>query len=423
MDTTSADANRTGDLLRVDGDRLWATIMASARIGPGRTPPGLQRLALSDADREMRDLFVTWCRQAGCRVTVDRIGNVFARRAGVEDQLPPVVIGSHLDTQITGGRFDGVLGVLAGLEIVRTLNDAGVRTRRPIEIVNWTNEEGARFPPPMLGSAVFAGVRTLEWALARTDAGGRTVAEELERIGYAGPAPVGGRPLDAYFELHIEQGPVLDAKGIPVGVVTGSYEIRGLNVLVRGEAGHVGGAPMAERRNALVGAAMLIVAANEIGWSAAPEGRSTTSRIEVWPNLYGVIPEQALITIDFRHPDAAEVERMAVDLDRAIADCARRGQVEIEVIESWQYGSERFDPALVDLLRESARRLDITSLDLPSAIGHDAFYVSRVAPMAMLFAPCERGVSHNEAENMRQEDAVPAVDVLLHAVLARADRA
>jgi N-carbamoyl-L-amino-acid hydrolase len=333
-----------------------------------------------------------------------------------------VVIGSHLDTQITGGRFDGVLGVLAGLEIIRTLNDAGVRTRRPIEIVDWTNEEGARFPPPMLGSAVFAGIRTLGWALGRTDAAGRTVGEELERIGYAGDAPVGGRALDAYFELHIEQGPVLDAKGIPVGILTGSYETRGMNVVVRGEAAHVGGAPMAERRNALVGAAMLVVAVNDIGWSAAPDGRSTSSRIEVWPNLFGVIPEQALLTIDFRHPDATEVERMAADVHQAIHDCAHRAQVEIEVLESWQFGSERFDPELVALLRQSAGRLEVPSLEMPSTIGHDAFYISRVAPMAMLFAPCERGISHNEAENMRLEDAVPSVDVLLDAVLARANR-
>ncbi len=408
--------------LRINGTRMWETIMTSATIGPGRRAPGLQRLALTDADRQMRDLFVGWCRDAGCTVTIDRIGNIFARRAGTEDHLPPVVIGSHLDTQVTGGRFDGVLGVLAGLEILRTLNDAGVRTRRPIEVVDWTNEEGARFPPPMLGSAVFAGVRTLEWALARPDAAGRTVSEELTRIGYAGSAPVGGRPLDAYFELHIEQGPVLDAKGIPVGILTGSYETRGMNVIVRGEAGHVGGAPMAERRNALVGAAMLVVAVNDIGWSAAPEGRSTSSRIEVWPNLFGVIPEQALLTVDFRHPDATEVERMQADLYQAIHDCAHRAQVEIEVLEAWQFGSERFDPELVALLRQGARRLEVTSLEMPSTIGHDAFYVSRVAPMAMLFTPCERGVSHNEAENMKLEDAVPAVEVLLDAVVARADR-
>jgi N-carbamoyl-L-amino-acid hydrolase len=412
----------TTHALAVNGDRLWSTIMASARIGPGRTPTGLRRLALTDADREMRDLFAGWCREAGCTVTVDGMGNMFARRPGLDDALPPVVIGSHLDTQIAGGRFDGILGVLAGLEVIRTLNDGGVRTRRPIELVNWTNEEGARFQPPMLGSAVFAGVRTLEWAHARTDDAGRTVGEELQRIGYAGAAPVGGRALDAYFELHIEQGPLLDDKGIPVGVVSGTYEVRGMNVEVRGETAHSGPTPMANRRNALVGAAMLIVAANEIGWSHAPEGKATTSRIEVWPNLAGILPDYAKVTVDVRHPDAATVDRMVADVQRAMTECARRAQVEMQIVESWQFGSERFDPELVSLVRRTAKAIGAPSMDLPSQAGHDAYYVSRVAPTAMIFTPCERGISHNENESTRLEDSLPGVNVLLHAVLERANR-
>jgi N-carbamoyl-L-amino-acid hydrolase len=408
--------------LSIDGERLWETIMASARIGPGRTATGLRRLALTDADREMRDLFARWCRDAGLTVTVDRMGNMFARRRGRDETLPPVLVGSHLDTQIAGGRYDGILGVLAGLEIVRTLNAAGIETRRPIEIVNWTNEEGARFYPPMLGSAVFAGVRALDWACARTDDAGRTVGEELARIGYAGDAPVGGRPVDAYFELHIEQGPLLDDKGIPVGVVAGTYEVRGMNVEVRGETAHSGPTPMAARKNALVGAAMLIVAVNEIGWSFAPEGKATTSRIEVWPNLPGILPDHAKVTIDVRHPEAATVDRMVAEVRRAMSDCAARAQVQMEIVETWQFGSERFDPELVDLVRRTAKTLGTPWLDLPSQAGHDAYYVSRVAPTAMVFTPCERGISHNEAEHTRLEDAVPGVNVLLHAVLARADR-
>ena len=408
--------------LTVNGPRLWETILASARIGPGRTPAGLRRLALTDADREMRDLFARWCREAGLSVSVDRMGNMFARREGLDGSLPPVLVGSHLDTQIAGGRFDGVLGVLAALEIVRTLNDAGVRTRRAIEIVNWTNEEGARFAPPMLGSAVFAGVRSLEWAYARTDDAGRTVGEELARIGYAGETPVGGRPVDAYFELHIEQGPLLDDKGIRVGVVAGTYEVRGMNVEVRGETAHSGPTPMAARRNALVGAAMLIVAGNEIGFAYAPDGKATTSRIEVWPNLTGILPDYAKVTLDVRHPDAAAVDRMVADVRRAMVDCAQRAQVEMEIVETWQFGSERFDPELVDLIRRTARQLDAPSLDLPSQAGHDAYYVSRVAPTAMIFTPSDRGISHNENEHTRQEDALPGVNVLLHAVLARSNR-
>ncbi|HEX5814364.1 MAG TPA: Zn-dependent hydrolase [Methylomirabilota bacterium] len=412
----------TSRTLTVDGARLWDTVLASARIGPGRTPTGLRRLALTDADREMRDLFARWCREAGCSVTVDRMGNMFARRPGTDDSLPPVLVGSHLDTQIAGGRYDGILGVLAALEIVRTLNDAGVRTRRPIEIVNWTNEEGARFQPPMLGSAVFAGVRTLEWAHARADDAGRTVDEELRRIGYAGAAPVGGRAVDAYFELHIEQGPLLDDKGVPVGVVAGTYAVRGMNVEVRGETAHSGPTPMAARRNALVGGAMLIVAVNDIGWSYAPDGKATTSRIEVWPNLAGILPDYAKVTIDARHPEAATVERMVADVQRAMVDCAQRAQVEMAIVETWQFGSERFDPELVDLVRRAARDLGAPSLDLPSQAGHDAYYVSRVAPTAMIFTPCDRGISHNENENTRLEDALPGVNVLLRAVLERADR-
>ena len=408
--------------LTINGSRLWETIMASARIGPGRIETGLRRLALTDADREMRDLFVRWCRDAGCVVTVDRMGSIFARREGTDPTLPPVLVGSHLDTQIAAGRFDGILGVLSGLEVIRTLNDAGVRTRRAIELVSWTNEEGARFAPPMLASAVFGGVRSLDWALARTDGDGRTVGEELARIGYAGPAPVGGRPVDAYFELHIEQGPILDEKGIPVGVVTGGFEVRGVVVEVRGETAHAGPTPMAHRKNALVGAAMLVVALNEIGWAYSPEGKASTVRFEAWPNLPGILSEWARLTMDVRHPEAAQVERMLGDLRRAMTDCAGRAQVEMEIVETWQFGSERFDPELVDLVRRTASRLEAPSLDMLSQAGHDAYYVSRVAPTAMIFTPCDRGISHNERESCTLDDCVPGANVLLHAVLERANR-
>jgi len=408
--------------LSINGPRLWETILASARIGPGRIETGLRRLALTDADREMRDLFVRWCREAGCAVTVDRMGSIFARREGTDPALPPVLIGSHLDTQIAGGRFDGILGVLSGLEVIRTLNDAAVSTRRAIELVSWTNEEGARFAPPMLASAVFGGIRPLEWALARTDADGRTVGEELARIGYAGQAPVGGRNIDAYFELHIEQGPILDEKGIPVGVVTGGFEVRGVIVEVRGETAHAGPTPMAQRRNALVGAAMLVVALNEIGFAYSPEGKATTARLEAWPNLPGILSEWARLTMDVRHPEAAQVDRMLSDLRRAMVDCGERAQVDMQIVETWQFGSERFDPELVGLVRRTAAHLEAPSLDMLSQAGHDAYYVSRVAPTAMIFTPCERGISHNERESCTLADCLPGANVLLHAVLDRANR-
>jgi beta-ureidopropionase / N-carbamoyl-L-amino-acid hydrolase len=265
------------DDLRINAERLWRSLMTMAEIGA--TPKGgIRRLALTDEDKQARDLFVRWCQEAGLKVAIDRMGNIFARRAGTEDR-PPIVTGSHLDSQVTGGRFDGPLGVLAALEVVRTLNDRGVRTRAPIEVVNWTNEEGARFPPPMVASGVFAGVHSLEFALACKDADGRTQGEELERIGYAGPEPVGGRPIGALFELHIEQGPELEAKGLDVGIVTGTYGVRGFDVAVLGENAHVGPTPMDRRRNALVGAAMLIVEAQRIGMAHQPLGRSAVSWI------------------------------------------------------------------------------------------------------------------------------------------------
>ena len=296
------------NLLHIDDERLWDTLMQSARIGPGRDQ-GLRRLALDASDKEMRDLFVAWCRDAGATVTIDRMGNIFARRAGRNDTAAPVLVGSHLDTQYTGGRFDGILGVLAGLEILRTLNDRGVETRRPIEVVNWSNEEGARFNPPMLASAVFAGLRDLDWAYSRTDNDGVTYGSALEEIGYVGDAEMGGRDIDAYFELHIEQGPLLEQAGITVGVVTHGYATRGMRLRIKGETAHSGPTPMDQRRNALVGAAYLIAAVNDIGWKYHGEdGKSTASQIEIWPNAVGILPEFAQVSIDFRHPAVSGVE-------------------------------------------------------------------------------------------------------------------
>lgn len=410
-----------GNQLRIDGPRLWSTIMRSAEIGPG-VAGGLRRLALSDSDREVRDVFRGWCDAAGLKVSVDKLGNMFARREGREPDLPPVLVGSHLDTQIAGGRFDGIVGVLAGLEIARTLNDQGVETRRPIEIVNWSNEEGARFGPPMSASAVFAGVRDLAWGLGRTDADGATFGAELSRIGYAGDAPVGGRDIDAYFELHIEQGPILEAARIPVGVVTGSYAVRGFVTDVIGETSHAGPTPMAKRRNALVGAAMIAVGVNDIGWAHAPDGKSTVTRIENWPNLIGIVPSEAQVTVDMRHPDPAVVEEMGAAFHALVAEVAERANVETRIAEDWSYGAEAFDPGCVDRVRDAAAALGHPSMDILSQAGHDAFNIARIAPTAMIFCPCKDGITHNEAEDCAPEDIYPSVDVLMHAVLSRADR-
>ncbi|HJQ56206.1 MAG TPA: Zn-dependent hydrolase [Vineibacter sp.] len=408
--------------LRIDEQRFWATMARSAEIGKGRTT-GLSRLALGDADKQMRDLFVGWCREAGLEVTVDRMGNIFARRRGRENDLPPVLVGSHLDTQIAAGNYDGILGVLGGLELIRTLDDAGIETRRPIELVNWANEEGARFNPPMLASGVFAGVHALDWALGRADLQGTTYGEELARIGYAGTAPVGGRRVDAYFELHIEQGPILDAKKIPVGIVVGGYATRGLRIKVHGDCAHAGTTAMDLRRNALVGAAYLIVALNELGWRYHPEGgRSTAAQIEVWPNLTGILPEYALVTLDFRHPTVDGVEKMQAEFDQAMAQAAERAQVRMEVAETWRFGDLTFDKDCIGAIRRAAEDLKVPHIEMLSQAGHDAYNMARVCPTAMIFAPCDKGISHNEAENMAPEDAYPGVNVLLHAVLARANR-
>jgi len=406
----------------IDAGRFWSTVMRSGEIGPGKAG-GLRRLALTDADKEMRDLFVTWCTEAGCTVTVDRVGNIFARRPGAEDHLPPVLIGSHLDTQFAGGKYDGIVGVLAGLEILRTLDDRRLRTKRPLELVCWTNEEGARFTPPMVASGAFAGVFELDWVLGLRDDDGKTFGSELERIGYNGKTAVGGRSIDAYFELHIEQGPILDRESVPVGIVVGGYATRGMHVDIHGETAHAGPTPMDRRRNALVGASMLAVAVNEVGWKYHPtEGKATVARMIAWPNKAGILSEYAQLTCDVRHAERAVADQMLAEVRAAIPDCARRANVEMRIAGEWQFGNERFDPGCVRLIREAAQALGVPHRDILSQAGHDAYYISRIAPTAMIFTPCRDGSSHNEAEHAELDYTAPGVNVLLHAVLARANR-
>ncbi|MHB1216688.1 MAG: Zn-dependent hydrolase [Alphaproteobacteria bacterium] len=409
------------NLIEIDGKRLWSTVLRSSEIGPGKRG-GMRRLALSDSDKVMRDQFVAWAKEAGCAVTVDQVGTIFARRKGRED-LPPVVIGSHLDTQIAGGRYDGVLGVLAGLEVIRTLNDRGIETRRPIEVASWTNEEGARFTPAMTASGAFAGLYTVDYVHGLKDDDGVTFGQELKRIGYLGDTQVGGKPLDSYFELHIEQGPILDHERMPVGIVTKGYASHGRLVELFGENAHVGSTPMDQRRNALYGASLMVAAAHEIGWSRhASEGKGNASRLVCTPNKFGIIPDFAQVALDVRHKDPREAEAMAAELDRAIAGAAKKANVEMKVVAAWSFGNERFDRELVGLLKDAASGLGVPAREMMSQIGHDAYYVSRVAPTALIFTPCKDGISHNESEHTTLEDSVPGVNVLLNAVLARADR-
>ncbi len=407
---------------RVDLERFWRTIERSAEIGRGREG-GLSRLALSDADKEIRDTFVAWCREAGLTVTVDQVGNIFGRRQGQDDSLPPVLVGSHLDTQENGGRFDGIVGVLGALEVVRTLNDLGHVTRRPLEIVNWTNEEGGRFSPPMTASGCFAGAYHVDWVHQRPSDDGTTLGAELRRIGYLGDAAVGGRDVDAYFELHIEQGPVLDAENVQVGVVTHAYSSHGFLVEFRGETAHTGPCAMERRRNALVAAARLLVAVDDLGWEyAATGGKATGARLVAWPNKAGILSDWAQAVCDVRHnnPDAAGV--MAERVRRAVGEAAARTGCKAEILDHWDWGGMIFDPELVVGIRDQAMALGYTHRDLPSQAGHDAYFLARVCPTGMIFTPCRGGITHNNNELATREDLEPGLNVLLHSVVTRANR-
>ncbi|MDF1585529.1 Zn-dependent hydrolase [Marinimicrococcus flavescens] len=417
-----SDASSLPRDARIDIDRFLATIERSATIGTGREG-GLSRLALGDADKAMRDQFVVWCREAGLAVSVDAVGNIFARRAGREDHLPPVVMGSHLDTQANGGRFDGIVGVLGALEVVRTLNDLGHVTRRPLEIVNWTNEEGARFSPPMTASGCFAGAYTVDWVHARPSDDGPTFGEELRRIGYLGGAPVGGRALDAYLELHIEQGPILDAEKVQVGIVSHALKSHGFLVAFHGETAHTGPWPMERRRNALVAAARLLVSVDDLGWQLAPTGgKATAARLVAWPNKAGTLSDWAEAVCDVRHDDPATAAVMAERVERAIGEAAARAGCTAEVLDRWEWGGRIFDEEMVALTRRHAGGLGYSHRDLPSQAGHDAYFLARVCPTAMIFTPCRNGITHNNKELADRDDLAPGINVLLHSAVERADR-
>jgi beta-ureidopropionase / N-carbamoyl-L-amino-acid hydrolase len=407
--------------LKVDGERLWASLMELAAIG-ATAKGGVCRLAASDLDGEARRLFIRWCEAAGCIVTVDAVGNIFARRPGRTPDLPPVVTGSHLDTQPTGGKFDGAYGVMAGLEIVRTLNDLGYETEAPIEVVAWTNEEGSRFSPAMTGSGAFAGVFDLAYALGRPDnITGATLGAELARIGFAGSAPVGGRPVGAYFEAHIEQGPILEANGNVIGVVTDAQGQRWYEVTVTGQEAHAGTTPMPRRQDALVGAARMIDAVNRIGHAHAPLARSTVGFVQVGPNSRNTIPGRVFFTVDFRHPEDAVLTRMDRELRAACAAAASAAQVEARVDEFWYFPPTPFAPSLVGTVRDAAIAQGYLQQKIVSGAGHDAVYMARVAPSAMVFVPSPGGISHNEIEDAKPDDLAAGCNVLLNALLESAD--
>jgi N-carbamoyl-L-amino-acid hydrolase len=406
--------------LRIDAERLWGSLMDMAKIGA--TPKGgVKRLTLTELDRQARDLFVSWCKAAGLALSVDGVGNLFARRAGRNGALPPVVAGSHLDTQPSGGRFDGCYGVMAALEVARTLNDRDVQTEAPFEVAMWTNEEGSRFLPVMGGSGAFAGVHTAEEICAERDLEGVSFGDALRAIGYAGAAPVGGRRLGAYFEAHIEQGPILENTGNTIGVVSGALGQRWFEVTVAGMDAHAGPTPMHLRRDALLGASFLIQEVNRLG-RATEHSRATVGMIVNRPNSRNVVPGETVFSVDFRDAEVAGLERMEQGLRTAAGSIAREHKLDIDIRQTVFFPPCHFDAACVAAVRAGAARLGYRHMDIVSGAGHDAVHIAGVAPTAMIFVPCEGGISHNEIENAKPEDVAAGCNVLLQAVLAKAGR-
>mgnify|MGYP002785033928 CR=1 FL=1 len=405
--------------LRIDGTRLWDSLMALAQIG-ATEKGGVRRLALTDLDREGRVLVCGWFRDAGLAVTVDRIGNVFARRPGRMPDRPPVMAGSHIDTQPSGGKFDGNYGVLAALEVVRTLNDHGVETESPIEVAVWTNEEGTRFQPVMMGSGVFAGEFDLVEMLKRADLDGKTVGGELRRIGYAGTAECGNRPVGAYFEAHIEQGPVLEDTQRQIGVVTGVMGLRWFQVTITGQDAHAGPTPMHLRRDALVASARIVDGLNALATKRAPHARATVGFLHVKPNSINVVPGEVRFSVDMRHATSEGLDALEAEW-RALCDTVTRATgTACAIAQISRFEPTRFDGGLVSAIRDATAALGYGHMDIVSGAGHDAVYLARVAPTAMIFVPCEGGISHNEIENARPEDLEAGGNVLLHAMLAGA---
>ena len=407
---------------RIDGKRLWDSLMDMARFGA--TPKGgVRRLTLTDIDRQGRDHFRAQCEAAGLTVRVDAIGNMFARRPGRDPARLPVLMGSHLDSQPSGGKFDGALGVIAGLEVIRSLNDLAITTEAPIELVNWTDEEGSRFGHSLMGSGVWAGIYALDKAYALADSEGTTVEQALDQIGYRGPEPAKPFPADAYFELHIEQGPILEREAKQIGIVTGAQAQVWYDAVTTGQDSHAGTTPPSARRDALVATARIIDLVDQTMRARGEDGRGTVGQLMVAPNSRNVIPGEVRFSIEFRHPSGAEVEAIAADFPNQAATIAATCGVKLELTELFRIPPQPFDPSCVDLVRQATKKLGLSAREIISGAGHDAVYVARHVPTAMIFTPCKDGLSHNEAESIEPEEAEAGAQILLEAVLARANRA
>lgn len=409
-----------GENLRINGDRLWDTIHEIAKIGPG-IAGGSNRQTVTDEDAEGRALFQKWCEEAGLTMGVDEMGTMFMTRPGTDPDALPVYVGSHLDTQPTGGRYDGVLGVLSGLEIARTLNDLDIKTKHPIVVTNWTNEEGTRFAPAMMASGVFAGIFSKEWAYDKADAKGLKFGDELKRIGWMGDEEVGARKMHAFFELHIEQGPILETEGKDIGVVTHGQGLRWIQITVTGKESHTGSTPMPMRKNAGRGLAQITELVHEIAMDNAPNAVGAIGHIDVYPNSRNIIPGKVVFTVDMR---SHEIDTLTGMVNRLMEEapklCEALGVTfEAEIVG--EFDPPAFDEKLVGSIRNAAERLGYSHMDIISGAGHDACWINRVAPTAMIMCPCVDGLSHNEAEDISKEWASAGCDVLFHAVIETAE--
>lgn len=405
-------------LPKINGERLWSSLMDMAEIGA--TPKGgVCRLTLTDLDKQGRELLIRWAEDIGYTHEFDAIGNLFLTRPGQDNTLDPVMMGSHLDSQPTGGKFDGVYGVLAGLEVFRALEDHDLATQAPLQLAVWTNEEGSRFSPPMLGSGVFTEIFNLDWAYAIEDEGGVKVQDELKRHGWVG-RPIGNHPVAAYFEAHIEQGPVLEAENKTIGIVSGAQGQRWFEITVLGQEAHAGPTPMAMRKDALVCASRIVQTVNAIGLGHTPHACATCGLIKVIPGSRNVIPGNVWFTVDMRHPDDTELAAMAQELRDAAVQIAQEQKCEVQVDPFWEFKATLFDRDCIDLVRQGANEQGFSSMDIISGAGHDAVYMARKVPTGMIFVPCENGISHNEIENAKSGDLAAGCQVLLHAVCGKA---